>query len=205
MNKKPSLLLIGAGGHALSCIDVIEQHNVYQVGGIIGYANQIGEKRCGYTVLGSDESLIDLIEKFNGVLISIGQIKTPAPRIKYYELLKQSNCSFPTVVSSKAYVSSHAQIGEGTVVMHGAIINAGAVIGKNCIINSHSLIEHGATIEDHCHIATSSVINGDVLVGEGTFIGSGSLLKQGINIGRYCVIGMGKIVLQDCNDRTWLI
>ena len=39
--KKPSLIVIGAGGHAKSCIDVIEQHGHYSIGGLVGMPAEI--------------------------------------------------------------------------------------------------------------------------------------------------------------------
>ena len=37
---EPSLILIGAGGHARSCIDVIEQQGEYQIAGMIGMPDE---------------------------------------------------------------------------------------------------------------------------------------------------------------------
>jgi len=37
---KPSLILIGAGGQARACIDVIEQEGFFQISGLIGMAEQ---------------------------------------------------------------------------------------------------------------------------------------------------------------------
>ena len=34
--SKLGLLLIGAGGHAKSCVDVIEQENEFQIIGLVG-------------------------------------------------------------------------------------------------------------------------------------------------------------------------
>ena len=33
---KSEIILIGAGGHALSCIDVIETHGLYRIAGLVG-------------------------------------------------------------------------------------------------------------------------------------------------------------------------
>ena len=39
MNKK-EIIIIGAGGHAKSCIDVIEQEGKYDIVGLIGVENE---------------------------------------------------------------------------------------------------------------------------------------------------------------------
>lgn len=198
--SKPSILLIGAGGHALSCIDVIEQQGGFEIAGLVGLPHEVGSNAFGYPVLGTDQDLPDLQKDIQYALVTVGQIKTPRPRMTLFERADQIGFVMPTIASPRAYVSAHATVGAGTIVMHGAIINAGAVIGSNCILNSRALAEHGAAIGDHCHIATATIINGDAKIGAGTFVGSGAGVRESIRIGENCLIGMGQMVLADCPD-----
>jgi sugar O-acyltransferase (sialic acid O-acetyltransferase NeuD family) len=192
------ILLVGAGGHSRACIDVIEQEGRFAIKGLVGLPKEVGLRILDYPVLATDEGLPKLLADCANVLIAVGQIKTPEPRIRLFNLLQQNNCVLPTIVSPRAYISPHASLETGTIVMHGAVVNAGAVVGKNCIINSQSLVEHDVIIKDHCHIATAATINSGVRIGTGTFIGSNSSVKQGVNIGDRCVIGMGQQVLANC-------
>ncbi len=203
MSKTP-ILLLGAGGHARACIDVIEQEGRFIVAGLVGLPEELASRILGYPVLGSDADLTRLLRDYTHALITIGQVKTAEPRMRLFDLLHNSGCSLPVIVSPRAYVSSHATVGAGTIVMHGAVINAAAVIGRNCIINSQSLIEHDASIADHCHISTAAVINSGVRVGSATFIGSNSSVRQLVKIGERCLIGMGQRVLADCVAGTHL-
>ena len=52
--KQESILLIGAGGHARACIDVIEQGKQFTVAGLIGLPHEVGSQVLGYSVLGMD-------------------------------------------------------------------------------------------------------------------------------------------------------
>ena len=201
MTKSP-ILLIGAGGHARSCIDVIEREGRFVVAGLIGLPHEVGCRVLGYPVLGTDATLPDMLSRYPTAFISIGQIETPEPRLRIFSLLQQSGNELPVIVSPLAYVSNHATLGAGTIVMHGAIVNAGAVVGRNCIINSQALVEHDVVIADHCHIATAAVINGGVRIGEGTFVGSNCTVRQCVNIGDRCLIGMAQGVLADCDAGT---
>lgn len=198
------LLLIGSGGHAVSCIDVIENTGLYKIKGIIGLPHEVGSELCGYPILGSDNDLQAMLKLASNAIIAIGQIKTPVMRKNLYANLIGLGYHLPPILSPHAYVSPHAFIGEGTIVMHGAIINAHVRIGCNCIINSRALIEHGAEIGDHVHLSTSCVINGDVKIGSGTFVGSGALIRQSLNIGENCVIGMGQQIIKECPHDTHL-
>lgn len=197
-------MLIGAGGHTRSCIDVIEQEGRFNIYGLVGLPEEVGKKILGYSVIGSDSDLGSKLKEFKSIIITIGQIKTPDCRMRFFHMVENFGYELPTIISPHAYVSPHARLGKGNIIMHGAVINAGVVVGDNCIINSQSLIEHGAVINDHCHISTAVVINGDVNIGEGTFIGSNSSIREGVNVGERCLIGMGERVIDDCETGSQL-
>ncbi len=198
------ILLIGAGGHARACIDIIDQQGKYKIAGLIQRENTINENNLGYPIIGVDEDLPKLRKDYSYALVTVGQIKSSEPRKKLYDLLKEMGFKLPIVKSPLSYVSKHTQIGEGTIIMHGAVVNASARVGRNCIINSKSLIEHDAVVGDHCHIATGAIVNGEVKVGNGTFIGSGALTRQCISIGNNCVIGIGSVLETDIPDNQWV-
>ena len=191
------ILLIGAGGHTKSCIDVIEAENRFEIAGLVEKDEIIDDNNFGYPIIGTDNDLDILRKKINYTFITVGQIKSSNIRVKLYQRLIKLDFELPVIVSPKAYVSKHAQIGNGTIIMHGAIVNANAKIGKNCIINNKSLIEHDAVIGDHCHLATGTIINGEVSIGNKTFVGSGAITKQCISIGDNCIIGAGAIIKSD--------
>ena len=196
------ILLVGAGGHAASCIDVIEQHGGFTVAGLIGEAHEVGQSVLSYPVLGTDADLPALIGHYGNALVTVGQIKSPQLRIRLFEQLKRLGATLPTIISPRGYVSPHARVGEGTIVMHGAVVNARASVGNNCILNTLSLVEHDAIVADHCHIATAAVINGEVTIAAGTFVGSNTSIRQCVRIGERCLIGMGQRILTDCGAGT---
>ena len=191
------IVLVGAGGHARACIDVIERTGQFKVAGLVERGGSDQHVNLGYPVIGTDDDLPALRERYRYALITVGQIKTPDTRMRVFQLLMQLDYELPVILSPEAYVSKHALIGNGTIVMHGAVVNANARIGESCIINSQALIEHDANIGSHCHIATAAVINGGVSIGDGSFVGSGTVTKQGISIGSRCVIGAGSVLKRD--------
>lgn len=188
--SKPSLILIGAGGHAHACIDVIEQHGQYQIAGLVGMPEEMHAQHLGYSVIATDRNLAELAKAYQYVLITVGQIRSPDSRIRLYQQATELGFQLPVVIAPTAHVSRHATIGAGTLVMHGAIVNAGARVGNNCIINTRALVEHDATVEDHCHVSTGAILNGNVRIGAGSYIGSGSVIKEGVSIGKGCLVGM---------------
>lgn len=202
MNELLPLLLLGCGGHARSCIDVIERESRFRIVGLVGQVHEVDKEVLGYPVLGSDEDIDRLGQLARHALVTVGQIKSPDLRKGLFEMLTAGGWSLPTIISPFAHVSANATIGAGTVVMHGAIVNAGARIGHNCIVNSRALIEHDCNVGDHCHIATGAILNGEVSVGNASFIGSGTVVRQRTIIGYNCVIGMGQMVFKNCADES---
>ncbi len=191
-----SLLLIGGGGHCHSCIDVIEATGLYHIEGVVQPTPSLGLV-LGHPIVGSDYDLPRLLKTTPLALVTVGQLTSPSPRIRLFDIVKTHEAELPIIISPKAHCSTHAVVGQGSIIMHGAIVNAGATIGVNSIINSQALIEHDSLVGPHCHISTGARVNGNVSIGRGSFIGSGVVVKEGVSIGDNVVIAAGQTVLRD--------
>lgn len=198
------LLLVGAGGHARSCIEVIESGGLSVFGLIDRNLELVQSGVLGYPVLGNDGDLLKLAKESSGVLITVGQVGRPKMRVELYETLVGNGISPTSVVASTARVSRHASVGQGSIVMHQALVNAGARVGVNCIVNSAALVEHDAEIGDHCHVAIGAVLGGGVRIGAGSFVGAGAIVSHGVSIGPGSIIGAGCVVLADCPADTFM-
>ena len=102
------IILIGAGGHARSCIDVIESNGNYRILGLVGQQKEIGEEVCGYPVLGTHEMLTQLRSKVKTIALGLGQMKTSNLREQYFHLAVELGYNLPAIASSSARVSKHA-------------------------------------------------------------------------------------------------
>jgi len=197
MKTKPEILLIGGGGHCKAVIDVIETENKYRIAGIIDIPEKLGQKILSYKIIGNDNNIPKLVKQFKYFFITTGHIKSPALRIKLFDIVKKANGQFPVIISPNAYVSKHSKIGDGTVIMHNVVINSDTKIGINCIINNKALIEHDCKIGDNCHISTNATVNGTCEVGDNCFVGSSSVLKNNILIISDTIIGAGAVVTKN--------
>jgi len=206
VNSKPlpALILVGGGGHCLSCIDVIESAGHFAIAGYVRGSQDNSNELLGYPTLGTDADLARLIDTHGSALVTVGQIKAAETRARLYEQLVMLGAKLPVVLSPRAQISRHSNLGDGTIAMHGVVVNANVRVGRNCIINSQALIEHGTQVGNHCHISTGARINGEVVVGNGCFIGSGAVIKHGISIGDHALIEAGQVVLADVPSGTWL-
>ena len=186
---KPEIILVGAGGHCRSVIDVIELEDKYKIGGMVVNDMPKGSEVFGYKVVGCDDDLGLLFQKYKNAIITVGQIKSNHIRVKLFQKLKQVGFTLPVIISPLAYVSKYAKIGEGTIILHQALLNANVKIGKNCIINTKALLEHDVVIEDNCHISTAAVVNGGVVIKENSFFGSNAVSKEAIEVSGFIKAG----------------
>ncbi len=201
---RPTLVIVGAGGHARACLDVVEAEGRWTVAGFVDRPGSTTRDLLGYPILGTDDDLDALRGAHAAALIGVGQLTDPAPRRRLAQRLRAAGWTLPAVVSPRAHVSRHASIGPGTIVMHDAVVSAGARVGANGVVNTRALVEHDVTVGDDCHLATGVILNGGVCVGDGVFIGSGTIVRPGIAIHDGVVIAMGQCVTRDCAAGTWL-
>src|SRR5690242_20075637 len=121
MSAEP-LVVVGAGGHARACVDVIEAQARFRISGLVGLASERGGDVLGYPVFATDDDLERLLGTHRFALVGIGQIGAPGKRVAAYLRLLQLGFELPVIASPRAHVSRHASVGPGTIVMHGAVV-----------------------------------------------------------------------------------
>lgn len=192
------IILIGGGGHCRSCIDVIERGQEFTIAGIVEQpGKKNSESLLGYPIIGVDHELDALKKTYDYALVTLGQVGSSTVRQRLFNRLKQAGFILPAVISCLAYVSKHAQIGEGTIVMHQVMVNANARVGKNCILNTRCLVEHDVRIGDHTHVSTGAVLNGEVRIGSGSFVGSNGTIVQGVKLPDNWFLKAGRLIASE--------
>ena len=186
------LILIGGGGHCRSVIDAAESAGI-AIKGILDHPELIGTKVLSTSVIGSDDSISELVENA-AFIVTVGAISDFSLRVHLHDLVKEAGGDLAKVIASTARVSPYAEIGEGSVVLHRASINACAKVGVGCIINTASNIDHDAEIGDYTHVSTGAMVNGEVRIGKRCFIGSGSVIVQGVSICDDAIVPAGVLV-----------
>lgn len=192
------VVLVGAGGHALSVIDSIQSKGDYEIVGITESGNHAGEKILGCEILGDDSILTSLFNSgVQHASITVGSINNTALREKLFLMLKRHGFILPAIIDKSAKISSKVLLGEGIYIGKNAIINPKATIKNMAIINTGAIIEHGCCIEEFSHIAPGAVLCGDVRIGAHTHIGANAVVIQGVNVGDNCLIGAGSVVVRN--------
>lgn len=191
MKKKIKLFIIGSGGHAASCIELIESINKYKILGI--FTDDNIKNKLGYKVLGKTFEILNFKNKCKNIILGFGAIYDLKKRYKIFESLTKKGFIFPKIISPSSNISKFSKIADGVQIFHNCTVNANAIISENCIVNNHSLIEHDVFLDKNVHVSTGVIINGFVNVKKNSFIGSGSVLRENIRIPSETFMKMGTI------------
>ena len=197
--SKQQIILIGGGGHAKACYEIISSNPHVEILGYLDKSPSLENSKIQIKYLGSDERAKDLINTAY-FINCIGHIGESQLREKITNLYASLGAKFLNFQSQTAFISSYSKIEKGTIVMHHATIQAESIIGSHCIINDHALIEHDCVIGDNVHVSTGVLVNGNVHIGNNCFIGSGAVIKNGVSIGENVFVGMGSIVTKSIKE-----
>lgn len=198
-----NIVIIGASGHGSVVLDIIEKEGKYNVVGFIDtYKGKVRLKN-GYEILGGEDELPYLMEKFNfsAGIVAIGDNwvrKVLADRIS--KIVPEFR--FVSTVHPQAIIGRDVRIGKGTVVMPGAIINSNSFVGNFCIINTNASLDHDGTMGDYSSLAPRASTGGHVCIGEFSAVCLGVNIIESINIGHHTVVGAGSLVVNDIESHV---
>lgn len=191
MNFNQNLIIIGAGGHAKSVLEIASSLNYNFLGFLDDYSHDVN-------VIGK----IQEIGNFKGYsfVLGIGGIKNLNQRNELIQSLKVYHASFINLISPYSVISKNVKMGNGNTIHPYVFVNTHVYLGNFCILNTRSTIEHDCEIGDNVHISTGVILNGGVKVKSHVFIGSGTVVKNQVEICENCIIGMGSVVLKNIQE-----
>lgn len=135
--KLKNIVLLGAGLHANNCIDIIEKQGGYKIIGIIDSLSEPGTEHYGYQIIGRQEDLVTLVDKYNihgGIICVSDNLERKFVRDFIVSLIPD----FHFVSAIHPFTS----IGRNTTIGAGAIVNAECVIEDFAILNTGARLEH---------------------------------------------------------------
>lgn len=187
----PDLVVLGTGGHARSCLDVLATTE-YRVSGCVGDP-PTGKLQAEY--LGGDAELRRLRQSgLRWAFVAVGDNRV---RARITSEVIDAGFDLASVVSRHAVVSPTAVIGAGSVIMHGAVVGAYTSIGRGCIINTGAVVDHDGAVGDFAHLAPGTCCAGNVTVLPGAFLGVGVSVRPATTVGEWAVVGAGAAVVCD--------
>ena len=195
---KEKLVLLGAGGHARSVLDILLSQKEYDVVGCVADSSDGSRFVPGMStvpILGSDAILGDLYAAgIRRIFVALGNNRLRAERFAF---VRRMGFQPVNVISTHAHISNTVYLGTGICVMPGAVLNVNTTVGDNTIINTRCSVDHDCVIGSSVHLAPGTTLSGTVRVGDGTQVGTGACVIDGITIGEWSLIGAGSAVVRN--------
>ena len=194
------IILLGAGGHAVSCIDTLITSG-FEVSGIVSPNPPISPVLKNYPHYTNYENRTVNEARMFCLAIGHNYIRS---KVAMEIISRFGESSLPPVCHPSAYISRSSRLQAGVVVMAKAVIGAYVEIGKGCLVNTSSSIDHECKIEDFSSLAPGACTGGNVKLGTRSAICLGAKVVHNIKIGDDAVIGASSLVLQDvCDCSVW--
>lgn len=192
------IIIVGAGGHAKVCIDVLRA-----AGESIAYCisnSNYCESLMGIPVLSGDENLRKLRKVgYFKAFVAIGSNEV---RIALALKCIAEGYTLINSISNHAYIAKSALIGKGVAIMPGAIINADTIIRDFSIVNTGATIDHDCQIGEAVHVGPQCALAGNVIVESGATLGIGCKVIPGIRIEQKAIVAAGAVVIDNVVKKT---
>jgi sugar O-acyltransferase (sialic acid O-acetyltransferase NeuD family) len=197
---KTPLLIFGAGTLARLAFLEAEDSGAHDVVGFVVDANLMAADRfLDRPVHAWSAARASLSPQSMKMHCAIGY-RTMRRRAAVFDEVKAAGFGCVSLISPRAHVSRHAELGENCFVMAGAVIEPGARLGPNNMVWSNATVCHDCTIGSHNFIAAGATLGGHVTVGDRSFLGFGSVVRERQRVGNDVLIGAQSLVLDDAED-----
>jgi sugar O-acyltransferase (sialic acid O-acetyltransferase NeuD family) len=121
-------------------------------------------------------------------------VNKPSSKNAVYELFKEHDLEFVTIIHRSSAISSTARLGKGVNVNSLVSIAGFATIGNFVSINRNASIGHHTEVGDFVTVNPGANVAGFVRIGRNTQIGVGATVVDGLEIGADTIIGPGSVV-----------
>lgn len=183
-------VVLGAGGHARSLVDVIERRGDRTVA-VSGTA----AADWSVPVLDDDDDAISLaLETGASIALGIGRGDT---RLAVLGHVLAAGVPAPALVAVTATVSTSATLGPGVAVLEHAHVGPGARLGRGALVNTSAVVEHDTDVGEGVHVAPAAVLLGGVCSGDLVLVGAGAVVLPLVRLGEGAVVGAGAVVRED--------
>lgn len=191
-----NIVVIGAGGHAVSVANVIQTTN-YKLKGFVD-RNRTGETLLGHTIYGDESEFFDDDFCF---FVAIG-----TNFLREHVAARLIECvgheRLPWIAHASSSLGVNSSVGPGTVVMPNVTVGPNTKIGRFCLLNTNASIDHDSVMQDYASLAPGVHTGGNVRIEERSAISIGTTVRHGIRIGADTVIGAASYVHEDIGSNA---
>lgn len=203
-SKTKKLILFGTGDLAAIAYEYFTMDSEYEVSGFVVDPIYIKEKELfGLPIVSFDlllHQIFPVKEYDMHVCIVYGDMNRT--RAKKCAEAKSKGYKLASYISSRAFVSPSAKIGEHAFIFENNVIQPFVGVGNNCILWSGNHVGHHSVIGNNVFVSSHVVISGHCRIGDCCFIGVNSTLANNTVIGKESWISHGSIMSGQIPDHS---
>jgi len=194
MPSPSNLIIVGAGGHALSVADAALSAGWT----VVGFYSPDGAGPS--LTLGPVLSSLDSPD-LSDTAFALG-IGTNHSRETVAEDISKRfpQTEIVSVVHATAWVSPHATVHPGAVILAHTSVGPGSTVGRGALLNTGASLDHESSLGDYASLGLGARTGGNVSVGERTMIGIQAGIVHGVRVGSDCVVGGHSFVNSDLDN-----
>ena len=169
-----NLLIVGAGMYAEVVSEIAADMGCFDKISFVD--DNAKETPNGTAVIGTTEAIPFLQSEYSNIIVAIGN---PTVRLLLLKKIKdETTYNIVSIVSSRAYVSPSARIGQGCIIEPMAVVHTNCVIGEGCIVSAGAVINHASRCGDGVHVDCHATVDGYCDVPSGLKIRSGTVFRK---------------------------
>jgi sugar O-acyltransferase (sialic acid O-acetyltransferase NeuD family) len=190
MSQPIPLVIVGAGGHGRSVLELAQLSGAYDVHAFLDDQQAPGTDIRGVPVWGPT-SLLDALpaRHIQTVHVAIGRNAT---RQALCERARSAGLVLATLLHPRAFVSPSAVVGAGSAVMALAAVGTEARLGEGAIVNMGAVVDHHAEVGAFGHLGASATMAGGTAIGARAWLQAGAALGYGVRLQDDSVVPAGE-------------
>lgn len=195
-SRHTQILMIGAGGHALSVADAAVSSGMR----VLGFYSPNGAAPAVPfdKVIPSLDNL-DL----SATSFALGIGANHAREDELATLLRRfPRARITSVLHASASISTSAIIGEGAVALALASVGPESTVGVGAVLNTGASLDHNSLLGEFASLGPGSRTGGNVQLGERAMVGMQASILQECFVGRDSVIGAHSLVNRNVEPNT---
>lgn len=199
MNDQEEIFVVGAGGHADVCVDILSLRGL-TIAGYIAEVPPADHKSSKY--LGTLKNVLSSRSATGSAVVAVGDNRS---RLKIGKDLLARGWNLPPVIHPSAVIAESAIVGAGAVICAGSVVGPYAMVGTLSIINTSASVDHHCRIGEGSHVGPGANLCGAVSLGQGVFLGAASVCIPNTSVGDAATVGAGSVVIRTVPPgETWV-
>lgn len=195
MNKRRKLILVGDSIFAQVAYEYFTYDSEYEV---VAFSVEQKYLRCetmfGLPVVAFESLPENYSPAEHAVFAAVVFTEANRLRARLFRQAKEASYEIASYISSHAFVSPGAKIGEHCFVCEETVIQQSAEVGDNVVLWSGNQIGQGAIVKSGCFTLPNTVISNRAEIGENCILWANVSVLDGIKIAAERTIEMGAVV-----------